>query len=143
VLQGSACYTQINARILQAGGTAVKVPPITASPAPVAGLSITAVATAQAVTVAYTSTTIGANECMAAWVSVCDSAGRSYVKNLLKLVEVSPAAQATAWVITTNAVLRFGKLIIGQKYHLEVEVWDKVTGLKSGIAAADFTVIAA
>jgi len=143
VLQASAAFMQVNARVLQALGTVINVPPVGVSPAPIVGMTVVAVATAQAVTISYTSPTIGADECLAVRLAVLDSPGRAYYRNLLKLVVVSAAAQATTYVISTPTIARFGKIIIGQKYFCEVEVWSKVTGLISGRTAANFTVIAA
>ncbi len=143
VLSGSAMYMSINNRIIKAGGTKISVPVMTVAPDPLTTVSITAVATAQTVTIAFAATPQPAGCCLAVWLAVVDSAGRSYTKNLLKLVAVSAAAQVTPYVITTEAIARFGKLIIGQVYHAEVAIWDKTSGLRSGILPCNFTVIAA
>jgi len=143
VLQPSACFNGLNARILQAGGTQIDVPPIAVPPGPIEGQAITAVSGAQSVNVTWTSGALGASECLAAWIATVDSAGRSYYRNLLKLVDISAAAGTSPFAVTTEYLLRFGTLINGQKLFLEAEVWDNATGLVSGRVFSSFTVITA
>jgi hypothetical protein len=140
VLQPSAAFMQLNARILQALGTQIDLPPVAASPSPVEGFSLTCYVNTKAVTLAWTSGALGASECLATRISAIDGGGRTYYRNLLKLVDVSAVAQATGLIVGTEFMNRFGVMITGQKLYAEVEVWDKVTGLISGRAAASCVV---
>lgn len=141
-LQPSAAFIQLNARLIQAGGTQIDIPPIAVPPDPISGQSIAALSGAQSVTVSWTSGVLGAGECLACWIATVDSAGRDYYRNLLKLVEISTAAATTPLVVTAEYLLRFGTLIDGQRLFLEAEVWNNTTGLISGRVFAQTTVVA-
>lgn len=132
VLQPSAAFIQLNARILQAGGTQIDVPPVAAAPAAIVGLGVAAAAGAGTVAISWTSGALGANECLAVWIALVDSAGRSYYRNLLKLVKVTAAAATTPQAVGADVLLRFGTMVAGQVIHVEAEVWSDVTGLVSG-----------
>jgi len=142
VLHGAAAFMQLNNRILAAGGTQIDLPPIASSPDGVSGLSIASDVRTWEAFVDWSSGVLAVNCCLASWVAVCDSTGRAYYKNLLKLVDISAAAQATHLNIGTEIIVRFGRPILGQKLFLETEVWNKVTGLKSGCSIAKCTVVA-
>jgi hypothetical protein len=143
VLQGSAAYIQLNARILQALGTQIDLPPVASSPAPISGLTVVAYVNTQAVTLSWTSGALPANKCLAVRIAAIDTAGRSYYANLLKLVKISAAAQATGLNVGPDFLVRFGIPILNQVLKVECEVWDKVTGLISGSVFAECTVLAA
>lgn len=142
VLQGSAAFVQLNARKMQAGGDLIDVPPVAAAPSVVEGLAVAAAAGAGTASVTWTSGALPAGCCAAIWIAVVDSAGRSYYKNLLKLVHISAAAGTSPQDVAADIVARFGNLIAGQVIHCEVEVWDNLTGLVSGRVYATTTVTA-
>jgi hypothetical protein len=132
ILQPSAAYIQLNARILQAGGTQIDDPPTIGAPSAISGMTLTAETVPDLISVAWTSGALGANEKLAIWAAVLDNPGRTYYRNLLKLVKICAAATATPQDAATEITDRFGTIINGQKVIVEVEVWDYVTGLVSG-----------
>jgi hypothetical protein len=140
-LQPSAAFIQLNTRILQAGGTQIDVPPVVPSPASIGVFTVVATAATNTVAIAWTSGAIGATEVLAIRVAVLDSPGRSYYRNILKLVFVSAAAAATPEAIGPEVEERFGTLIVGQTLHVEIEVWDSATGLVSGRMYANTVVV--
>ena len=142
VLQGSAAFIQLNARLIQALGTQIDNPPVASSPDAVSGLSVKSYVNTQAVTLSWTSGALGANECLAVRIAAIDSVGRGYYANLLKLVHISVAAQATGLEVGVKFMERFGIMITGQELKVEVEVWNKTTGLISGRVFASCTVLA-
>lgn len=142
VLQPSASFIQINCRVLQAGGTLLNIPPITAAPAAVSSPVITASAATSTVSIAFDDGPLAASCKLAIWVSVLDSLGRSYYKNSLALVKLSAAAATTPQAVGTEIEARFGDLIEGQMLHVELEVWDNATGLTSGRVYAKAAVAA-
>jgi hypothetical protein len=142
VLQPSAAFIQLNARIIQAGGIQIDVPPISVSPAPVSGLTVTIdTGAGDAYDVGWTSGALGATECLAIWCAVVDGVGRSYYKNLKKLLQIGAGSDTTPADIETSLTARFGDPLLGQKVYIECEVWDKSTGLISGKAIANTVVV--
>lgn len=142
VLQASDAYIQLNMRIDALDGTHISLPPIASPPGAVEGLAIAASEGGGTASVSWTSGALGANEHMAAWIAVVTSAGRSYYKNLMKLVDYSNAAQSSPRDIAASIVDRFGTLIEGQKLYLHAFVYDATTGLSSALAVAN-TIVAA
>jgi hypothetical protein len=114
-----------------------------ACPAAIAGVSAVCYVNTQALTLSWTSGALAANCCLATWVAAVDETGRAYYTNLLKLIDISAAAQATGLNVGTEFMARFGVMIAAQKLFIECEVWDKTTGLISGKACTNLTVLAA
>lgn len=141
-LQPSAAFIQINTRLIQAGGTQIDIPPVVACPAAISGFSAVCYVNTQALTLSWTSGALPANCCLATWVAAVDETGRAYYTNLLKLIDISAAAQATGLIVGAEFMARFGVMIAGQKLFIECEVWDKTTGLISGKACTNLTVLA-
>jgi hypothetical protein len=142
VLQGSAAFIQLNARLIQALGTQITLPPVESSPLPVLGLTVTIdIGVGADYIVEWTSGATGVGECVAVWAAVSDSPGRDYYANMKKLILISGDEQATQLDIETALVERFGSLIVGQRVFIECEVWDKTTGLVSARSAAETTVV--
>jgi hypothetical protein len=138
VLQPNAAFIQLNARLIQAGGTQIDMPPVAASPAPLLGLSVTIeIGGAPSQILEWTSGATGVGECVAVWAAVSDSPGRDYYKNQLKLVLISGDQQATQLGLLSPLNGRFGTLIAGQRVFIEAVVWDNTTGLISGKAACE------
>jgi hypothetical protein len=136
-LQPSAAYIQLNARVLQAGGTIINVPPVENAPAAIEGLSLTVETVPDLANVEWTSGALGANERLAVWAAVLDNPGRKYYRNLLKLIYISAAAAATPLDVNAALTERFGTIIDGQKVVVECEVWSDATGLVSGRVYAE------
>jgi hypothetical protein len=139
----SAAFIQLNARLIQAGGTQIDIPPVVACPVGITGLSAVCYVNTQALTLSWTSGALAANCCLATRVAAIDKSGRAYYVNLLKLIDISAAAQATGLNVGTELMARFGVMIAGQRLFIECEVWDKTTGLISGKTCTSLTVLAA
>lgn len=136
-LQPSACFIQLNMRLLKAGGAQIDVPPVSLPPAGITGQSMTVDVGSGDTEIAWTSGALAADECLAAWVAVSDNPGRAYYKNFLKLIHVSAAAATTPEDIDTEVTARFGTPIEGARCYAEIEVWSDATGLKSGRVYAE------
>jgi hypothetical protein len=141
-LQPSAAFIQLNARILQAGGTQIDVPPVGGAPSSPLTASITASVGGGTVSVVWTPTPLTAGLHPVFWCAVLDGGARKYYRNLLKLVHVGPQEGESPHDIATELENRFGVLILGQKIYLELEVWSRTTGLRSGRIAASCEVSA-
>jgi len=130
-LAPNAAYVMLNSRLLRLGESQLTTPPIVPAPTGLTSLTLTADIGAGNVEVAYTSTPLGADDHLAVWAAVCPSPGVNYVKNLLKLVQVSAAAQASPLDIETAVTARFGTLAVGMTVHVQCQVWNDATGLAS------------
>lgn len=142
VLHAAAAFNQINARILKAGGTAVDLPPVAASPPGLLTASVVSDVSSNTVTIAFTASPLAANNCLAVWAAGIDAPGRENYKSFRKLIAVSAAAQATAYNVETFFEGRFGSKVAGQRIFLDLEVWSKVTGLKSSTLSCSCIVTA-
>lgn len=141
VLTGHAAYVQINRRRLQDAAALLSVPPQAAAPVPLATLSLTADIGAGNFEIAYTATPAPAGTKLWVWAAVVDSPGISYVKNLLKLVQISAAAQASPLDIEAAVTARFGSMAVGQKVVVEAATYTVATGLLSGRLRAEAIVV--
>ena len=142
VLQPSAAFIALNARVLQALGSQIDVPPVADSPPAISGQRVAAKVAGGTVILNWMSGAISATECLACWIAVYDSVGRAYYKNLLKLVEISAAAQSTGLDIGVSVATRFGPIGLGQAVKAELEVWDNTTGLISSRSVCETVVVA-
>jgi len=131
VLQPSAAFISLNARILQCNGSQIDLPPIAVAPDPVTGQAIFPWGATEPYEVAWTSGSMGGTQHLAVWLAVYDSAGKSYYRNLLKLVTVSQNGASSPLDITTDVKARFGPLVTSQIAKCELEVWDRLTGYVS------------
>lgn len=137
VLSGQAAYVQLNRRILQDGGTQIAVPPVGAGPQALTTLTSTLDIGSGTFELAFTPTPIGASYKLWVKAAVVDSAGINYVQNLLKLVGISAANQATAYDTQSLIEVRFGTLAVGQKVVWNVAVFETATGRLSGYSRTD------
>lgn len=142
VLFGNAAYCQLNSRILQAGDTAIDVPPTGAAPSPLLTLSALAKASDQSCVLTFTATPLAAGLHLFCQAALLVNPGQNYFANLLKLVKISSAAQATGLDIGAEMVLRFGTMATGHRVKLLCSVFDGATGLMSGPMLAETTVVA-
>lgn len=140
VLQGSAAYVSVNMRATESGGAEIRVPSLDPLPDPLAGLTVAATSGPSSVVLNWTSGDVGAVEVVHAWVAVLSSAGKSYYKNLLKLVAISDAAESTDWDIGSYVETRFGALTAGQIVKVHAYVVSRTSGYRSSVATATATV---
>ena len=130
ILTGHQAYIQVNVREMIAGTTILDSPPSGGPPLTIPSLAL------------YTD--IGAGDFQLNWAGVLDTAEHvwltacysesiaiNYIKNLVKFVAVSPAAQTTGWDIQGACTTRLGAPQIGHILHVRVYRWDHVTGQMS------------
>lgn len=132
-LQGNAAYISINCRLAREGLSTLDDPPISAPPEALETLSATFDIGLGDFELTFTATPLGATERLYVMGAVVDSPSINYVKNLLKLVTVSAAAQASGLDIESDVVERFGTLLVGQKVVITAAVFDHATGLLSAV----------
>lgn len=141
ILTGQMAYVQIQARVLQNGDSLLSAPPQEASPQGLASLSLSLDIGAGSFGVVYTTTPLGAGLSLWLRCAVVDSGGINYVRNLLKLVSKTPAAQASPYDFQSDAEARFGTLAVGQYVHVLAQVYDEDTGLLSQPLSAKGVVV--
>jgi len=132
VLFGAAAYTELNARLLFAGDSAISVPPTAAPPAPLTTLTVVADASAHTCVLTTVPTPVGAANRIWVNVALVNSRGKAYKENSFKLVAVSGKNQATGLGIGTALELRFGTLLEDESYTVRASVFSSATGLMSG-----------
>lgn len=127
-LSPNAAYCSLNTRLHYLGVASIVDPPL--EPAPVALLTLVQVCDLGATTfdLAYTATPLAAADKL--WIRSCvtDSSGINWVQNLLRLVGVSAAAQASPFDHQTLVEARFGTLQEGQTVHTQVAIVDGANG---------------
>jgi len=131
ILAPNAAYCALNTRLLRIGASMISEPPII--PAPVGLLTATPTADIGAgdVELAFTATPLAAGLRLYLQAAVCPSPGVNYVNNLLKLILISPAAQASPLNFESEIEERFGTLAVGMTVHIQASVLDGTTGLLS------------
>lgn len=130
-LDAHASYVRINGKLLAAGQSALTEPPVGVAPAPFANGSLTARGGTQSLSLAWTDRTLGADEVAVIKACVVGSAGKSYVKNLLRTIYYSDAAESSPLDLLAAFQSRLGDVITGMFIHVEMSVLDKTTGLES------------
>jgi hypothetical protein len=135
-LQGNSAYNEINVRARLAGGSQIRVPELTAAPEALDGLYVEAEATGGTVGVSWTSGTLAADEAVQFWVAVLTSAGQSYYKNKLRLVQSDEAALESPEDISAGVAARFPAIEEGQVIKLHTYVVSRLTGYRSNLASA-------
>lgn len=131
-LAGNTAFIQINSRILAAGGAQIDVPPAAAPPDALTSLTLAADIGAGNVDLTYTATPLGANEHLYVNAALLSNPGQTYIKNKIRLVDISAGAQASPFDIETAVEERFGTLQVGQFLVVQVAVVSSATGLLSG-----------
>lgn len=140
-LSGSAAYIGLNCRLASIGGTPIIEPPITTAPAALLSLSQTADIGAGTFHLTYTASPLGAGCKLFIQSAIRNSAGVNYVANLLRLVGVSAAAQASPFTHETLVSDRLGLPVAGQTITSLVSVVDTASGLLSRPLRADTLVL--
>lgn len=141
ILTGHTAFVQLNRRRRQDGQTDINVPPVGAGPVALTTLTATFDIGAGTFQLAFTPTPIGAGNKLWVKAAVVDSAGITYVRNLLKLVAISAANQATGYDTQALIEARFGPLAVGQKVVFYVAVYQTASGLLSGYSRVDGIVV--
>lgn len=142
VLFGSAAFVSIGCRMLQAGDTALMVPPTAAPPAPLTALTVVADASAHTCILTTAPNPIGANDRLWVEVALVNSPGTEYLEGKYKLIAVSAKAQATGLAIGAALEARFGTLLETENYIVRVSVYSSISGLLSGPKSYHSAVVA-
>lgn len=140
-LQGNAAYVQIGSQLLRSGNSLPTVPPVQAQPDALLTFTATFDIGSGTTEVAFTPTPLGADDSLWLQAAVVDSQGINYVRNRLKNVTISSAAQATGYDWQSDVEARFGTLSVGQKVVLLGSVFDNVTGLRSTTQRVDGVIV--
>jgi hypothetical protein len=152
VLSGNAAYMKLNGRLLLCDLAAIVLPPIAYAPPALTTATITADIGSVPFTVAFTATPLAAGNRLWVRAAVTQDASQGYVKNKLKFMGVSGAAQISPSndpllpaVYNRNwddaLAFRFGSLIVGQLVTMYISVFSGTTGLLSTPLVATATVV--
>lgn len=141
VLTGHAAFVKCNTVLYYLGAAQIDDPPLSTAPVPLVTLTQSCDIGAGTFDLTYTATPLAADEYLYIRTAVVDSHAINYVQNLLKLVGVSAAAQASPFDHQTLVEGRFGTLQVGQRVHTEVSVVSDDTGLVSAPLKAVTTVV--
>lgn len=131
-LAGNAAFIQINARLAAIGSPAITDPPVAAPPTGLTSIVQECDIGTADFDLTFLATPLGATEKLYIQAAVVNSAGINYVKNKLRLIGVSAAAQASPYDHQAQLESRFGTAVAGQTVHVLVSVVDTATGLLSG-----------
>lgn len=128
---GNAAFVGINTRLARIPATPLTDPPIADPPTALDTMTLAIDIGIGASGITYTPTPLAANQRI--WLRACvlNNPAVNYVENLLRLIEVSPAAQASPFDFVVSLALRFGTLAVGQKVVVRAHVIDDTTGLLS------------
>lgn len=132
VLTGHAAYVKLNRRRLQDGAVLLSEPPVGEAPAPLSTLSFSADIGAGNFELTFTPSPLGAGLKLWLWAAVTDSAGIRYVKNRLRLVEITAANVASPYDPLAAIEARNGALVAGMRCTIEAQVYDVASGQLSG-----------
>jgi hypothetical protein len=114
-----------------AGATELTTPPAVSSPDGLTTLTLTTDIGAGAFTIIYTATPLAAGLELWCYGAILPHAGIKYVRNRLKFVAVSAAAQASPYNWEAAFYARCGTPTVGQIVVANVSVFDTATGLLS------------
>jgi len=126
-LTGHAAFIGSWTRANFSGGTPLDEPPVIAAPAALELLVMFCDIGAGAFELNFTAQPLGANDQLWIYGAVADSSGIVYVKNLLRSLGLSAAAQASPLDCETLFSDKFGVLQVDQTCHVSVAVFNNVS----------------
>lgn len=139
-LAGNMAYVSLNTRLLLAGFASVATPPIVPAPASLASLTLHGDIGAGAFDLDFTVSPLPADNNLWVREAVVNSAGINYIENKLRVVTISPAAQATPLDNQVDVEARLGTLVVGQKLVAVVSVLDSTNGQLSAPLRAEIII---
>ena len=143
VLSGAQGYTRINSRLLAAGQTRIDTAPSDQAVTDLTSASAVIELTGGTAVITFAPTPVGANDHVQVFATPGVSPGVSFMKNKLRLLVTSSAAQATGLDVATEYIARFGALpVAGQKVGLRVRTIRNSNGAVDASLVADTIVIA-
>jgi hypothetical protein len=132
VLSGNAAYMRLNNLLAQYGTAVIESPPVGLAPVGLTSMTLSADLGVGGFHIDFTPTPIGANEKLLLWAAVTGSATQNYVENKYRLIAASAAAQATEWACYGIISARLGTMVVGNNVHVRCQVFNVLTGLRSG-----------
>lgn len=136
---GHQSFVGLNSRILLDSGTQILVPPVVARP----DGFLTAVQDgdigAGDTDLTFSAALASGNK-VELWGAVTNSAGITYVKNLLKFIGFSAVDEASPWDNQADIEAVLGTLIVGQTLHVEVAQYDPANGQRSTFVRSDVVI---
>lgn len=139
---GINLYVRLNANIRTGGGTIIPSPPaLTASPSSIT-LTPAAAAGAATFSIVFAASPVPANQAYVIEATPQISQGKSFVKNLFRIVQVFPAADTTPTSIHAAYIAMFGALVAGNKIVVRGYCVDLLTGVRSQYTVSEITVAA-
>ena len=130
-LSGHQAFVQINSRLDFTDVAQLTLPPIVNAPLGLDSIALTADIGVGNVEIAFTATPVAAETHIWITAALVNSAGISYVRNLLRFIKISLDAQASPEDFEAELVARLGTPIVGQTLHVRVAVFGSTTGLLS------------
>ena len=131
LLSGQQAFVQLNARLALDAQTLLTAPPIINAPDGLATLVQDGDIGIGDVDATFTVTPLPAGIKLWIQAAVVNSAGVRYVRNLLRFVGTSAAAETSPFDDQALIETKFGTLIVGQTLHVRISTFDTATGLLS------------
>lgn len=131
LMSGHQAYIKLNSRLDLDGDTLLTVPPIINAPAALESAVQAADIGVGAVDLTFTATPLPATVKLWMTAAVTNSPGISFIKNLLRFVGTSAAAETSPFDNQTLIEAVFGALIVGQTLTVRAATFDVATGLLS------------
>ncbi|KKM73430.1 hypothetical protein LCGC14_1410670, partial [marine sediment metagenome] len=140
LLSGHQSFVKLNSRLDFDDQSTLTVPPIVVAPLALDTLVQAGDIGLGNVDATFTATPLAAAVKLWILAAVLDSPGITYIRNRLRFVGTSAAAQTSPFDDQTLIETKFGPLIVGQTLHVRVLTFDTATGLVS-VALEDSVVI--
>ncbi len=128
-LTGIAQYQSSNGALLNAGFSRLDTPPADLIVADLATLSAVLTAATRTLALTFTPTPSGADQALYIFSTPAHSAGKSFVKNLLRFLDASAANEASPFSVVYPS--SFGVIAVGSVLTLDVSLLDSTKGAVS------------
>ncbi len=131
ILSGAQAFIQIRSRLQLAGDVLIVNPPIVNAPDGLLTLAQTTDIGTGNFQLAFTTTPLPSTVSLWILAAVVNSAGITYVRNLLRFIGQSADTQVSPFDHQSLVETRFGTLLVGQTVHVHVSTFSNATGLLS------------
>ncbi len=131
LLSGHQAFVQLNSRLDLDDQTVLLVPPIINAPLALDTVLQDGDIGVGDVDLAFTATPLDANIKLWMQAAVINSPGITYIRNRLRFIGTSAAAEVSPFDNKTLIQTVFGALIVDQTLHVRVSTFDTTTGLLS------------
>ena len=142
-LSGAQAYTRINSRLLAGGLTRIDSAPADQAVTDLTSASVVAETAGGTIVVTFAPTPVGASDHVQVFATPGVSPGISFMKNKLRLICTSSAAQASTFAVEAYYAATFGALpATGQKIGLRIRTIRSTNGAVDSALVADTIVTA-